>query len=654
MIDEKVGASVSVAAINGRGNGIAAVCALMMAAALWAALTPAAHAGAYDVTTYHYDAQRTGWNPSETTLDWSNVNSAQFGLLNSIPLDEQVDAQALVVSAATLAAKGIAGYPNDLVYVATENNTIYAIDSVTGVTMFQTHLGTPVSANSLPGQCINNSAVIGITSTPVIDLTNGVMYVIAASVENSAAVYRIHELSIATLVDVVPSVIISASQTLSDGTVTKFWPAFQRQRPGLLLSNGVVYAGFGSYCDLKANLARGWLMGWTTGNLQPLPNVGLTDRQTAAETGNFQGGNFYLSSFWASGYGLAADPEGYIYAQTGNSDTIRSDNLPDSALKIAPGITSLAGYFTPSNFAGLDSEDADLGSGGIMVVPETPGLPHFAVGGGKDGRLFLYNRNNMGGFAANGVDAPASVQAGQCWCGPSYFVGSDGKPRIVSSGGHTPMTWFLPMTTKSPLIHENSAAEFPVSDQDSGFLTTVSSNGTSAGTAIIWAQTRAINSSVSLYALAASAGLPVLFSGISGVLANSQANANIVPLVAGGKVFVPSYKQLDIFGLTPAQARPRPIAAAAATAVEPAVRGPRYFGRIVSLDAGGKMFKLTLRTGLQLQVDAAAAIANHLSVVLYLDETVEVSGAHSLGGAFTATDILRVKQSQDTWGPDIP
>jgi len=430
MIDEKVGASVSVAAINGRGNGIAAVCALMMAAALWAALTPAAHAGAYDVTTYHYDAQRTGWNPSETTLDWSNVNSAQFGLLNSIPLDEQVDAQALVVSAATLAAKGIAGYPNDLVYVATENNTIYAIDSVTGVTMFQTHLGTPVSANSLPGQCINNSAVIGITSTPVIDLPNGVMYVIAASVENSAAVYRIHELSIATLVDVVPSVIISASQTLSDGTVTKFWPAFQRQRPGLLLSNGVVYAGFGSYCDLKANLARGWLMGWTTGNLQPLPNVGLTDRQTAAETGNFQGGNFYLSSFWASGYGLAADPEGYIYAQTGNSDTIRSDNLPDSALKIAPGITSLAGYFTPSNFAGLDSEDADLGSGGIMVVPETPGLPHFAVGGGKDGRLFLYNRNNMGGFAANGVDAPASVQAGQCWCGPSYFVGSDGKPRV--------------------------------------------------------------------------------------------------------------------------------------------------------------------------------------------------------------------------------
>jgi len=328
-----------------------------------------------DVTTHHVDPQRTGWNAHETTLNWSNANSAQFGLQISVPVDEQVDAQPLVISAAAIAKVGVKGYPNDVVIVATENNTIYAIDSVTGAILLQRNLGQPVALVNLPGGCNNNSAVVGIDSTPVLDYSQAAMFVVTYTWENNAPVYRLHRINLLDFTDQVPSAIISATQTLSDGTQTSFQPGSQRQRPALLLSSGNVYAGFGSFCDFNSNVSRGWMLGWNAQTLAPL-NAGLVDRQSQAQAGNglLADGNgddvivYFMSSVWMSGYGLAADSSGAIYGTTGNSDGSNVYNLPESAIKGSADLTTLIDYFTPSNFAQLDAQDLDFGSGGLMGV----------------------------------------------------------------------------------------------------------------------------------------------------------------------------------------------------------------------------------------------------------------------------------------------
>jgi hypothetical protein len=202
------------------------------------------------------------------------------------------------------------------------------------------------------------------------------------------------------------------------------------------------------------------------------------------------------------------------------------------------------------------------------------------------------------------------------------------------------------------LAHEAKAATFATSTQDPGFMTSVSSNGTSPGTAIIWAQTRATPSAtVSLYAFAASPGLPTLYSGISGAWPNLGGNSNIVPVVASGRVFIPSYKELEIFGLAAAGSS---AAAAPVESVASNISGPEYFGEIVGLDASGEKFTLALRSGLNIEVDATRAVTNHESVVLYSRETVEVKGVQPPDGPFSATAILRAKKNRASWGPDVP
>jgi hypothetical protein len=528
---------------------------------LWIGLTIVAISGltstshAVDVTTYHNDAGRTGQNVQETVLNVATVSSSKFNLLRQVtlPVNEQVDAQPLVVSAATFAAAGLQSkFPNDVVYVATENNNIYAIDSSTGTILLQNNFGVPVSINNLPGQCTNNFNTVGITSTPVIVLNSGLnfaglMYAITYTWENSAPVYRIHAINLFDLSEWVPSVIVAASHNLSDGTVTTFQAASQRQRPALLLNKGYVYAGFGSFCDFNANTSRGWIMAWSTGTLQPLSHNGLADSQTLT-----QAENYLLSSIWMSGYGPAADLAGNIYFLTGNSNGTRTNNFPESAVKMSSDLVNVVDYFTPSNFAALDSYDQDFGSGGIMVVPDL-GITHFAVAAGKDGRMFLFRRLNMGGFVPGGPDQPSSVNIGGCWCGPAYFVGSDGKARIVSSGGTWVQTWLLPNVPTGTLTHEATSFGIP-GGQDPGFMTSVSSNGGQANSAVIWAVSRPVNGNIYLQAFNATASggqLQQLQSFVAGSWTSSSNNASLVPTVANGKVYVASLSSLAIFGLAP-------------------------------------------------------------------------------------------------------
>ncbi len=519
--------------------------ALLLLISLTVGLGGLPASGQTAVTTYHYDNYRTGWNSAETTLTPANVSSSAFGLLHNIVLDDQIDGQPLLVSGVTITA-GTQQGTHDVVYVASENNTVYAIDQHSGAILLNPNFGKPVR---FPIGCSNNGPNVGINSTPVIDLTSNTMYVIIYTQDTSGPAHRIHALDLGSLTDKVTPQLVTASHTLTDGTTFNFNATYQRQRPGLLLLNGTIYAGFGSFCDLGANLSRGWLLGWTAGSLAPLPGNQLLDVQPTSPD------SFFLSSIWMSGYGLSADDSGNILFVTGNSDYSGTTydgvtNIQESVVKVSPNLTSVVSLFTPSNQASLDEGDVDFGSGGVLVLPDQAGsIPHLAVAAGKAGSMFFMNADKLGGYSTVKNNVLGTYPVGGCWCGPSYFVDSDGVGRVVSSGGHTIKSWKV-QTSPKPALTLAGTSAFVNGGQDPGFFTTISSNGKSSP--IIWAVSRPISATaprVYLIAFNPDASMAQLFKGFAGAWPNVGGNANLVPVVANGQVFVASNKQLQIFGL---------------------------------------------------------------------------------------------------------
>jgi len=253
-----------------------------LAAACFAALACISAASAQvSVTTYHNDNLRTGWNSSETVLTQSAVGGGSFGQLFSVQLDDQVDAQPLVATNVTINAHLYA----TVVYVATENNSVYAIDPTSGNVILKTNFGPPVPN---PQGCNNNGPNVGVDSTPVIDAANGILYVITYT--NDGPTYRIRALSLSTLLDTVTPVVVTASGMLTNGSTYQFNASVDRQRPALLLSNNTVYAGFGSFCDLAADQSRGWVLGWQAGTLTPLAANKLTNTRSSSQD------NFFLTA----------------------------------------------------------------------------------------------------------------------------------------------------------------------------------------------------------------------------------------------------------------------------------------------------------------------------------------------------------------------
>jgi hypothetical protein len=502
------------------------------------------------VTTYHNDTYRTGWNSHETTLTPANVGSSAFGLLHNVALDDQVDAQPLVVPGVMITAGTSQGL-HDVVYVATEGNTIYAIDVHSGAVLLSPNFGKPVQ---YPLGCNNNGPNVGINSTPVIDPVSSTLYVVIYTQDSPGSTYRIHALDLGSLTDKVPAQIVGAAHTLSDGTTFYFTATYQRQRPGLLLANGTVYAGFGSFCDFNANVSRGWLLGWSTGSLTPLPANRVNDLQASSPD------SFFLSSIWMSGYGPAADDSGNILFVTGNSDYSGTtydgvSNIQESVVKVSSNLTTVLDMFTPSNQSSLDQSDADFGSGGVLVLPDQPGsTPHLAVAAGKVGTMFLMNEDNLGGYSTTRNNVLGTYLVGGCWCGQSYYVDpSDGLARVVTSGGKSVEVWKLQTSPKILLKKVHSG--WIGGGQLPGFFTSISSNGTASP--IIWAISHPPNTSkkypINLYAFdpeAVTATMPHIFQASAGNWPNTGGNANLVPVVANGEVFVASYKQLQIFGLT--------------------------------------------------------------------------------------------------------
>jgi hypothetical protein len=500
------------------------------------------------VTTYHYDTYRTGWNSSETVLTPANVNSVSFGLLTEVKLDDQVDAQPLVVPGVIITAGNNQG-THDVVYVVTGNDTVYAIDASAGTVLLSQSLGTPVH---MPLGCNNNGPNVGIDSTPVIDTSTNTLYVIAYTQDSTGPAYRLHALDLGSLTDKVTPQIITGSHTLSDGTSFVFNATYQRQRPGLLLANGNVYAGFGSFCDFSANLSRGWLLGWNAASLAPLSGNQVFDTQATSPN------SFFLSSIWMSGYGLAVDDSGNVVFVTGNSDPSGTtydgvSNIQESVIKVSSDLTTVVDLFTPSNQGQLDQRDEDFGSGGVLVLPDQPGsFPHLAVAAGKDGHMYFMNEDKLGGYSTTKNHVLGTFSIGGCWCGQTYFVDpNDGLARVVSSGGTKVGVWKL-QTSPTPKLSSVTSATVS-GGQDPGFLTSVSSNGTASP--IIWALSRPVSQqadNIGLYAFNPESGgstMALLYKNHAGTWPNLTGNANLVPVVANGKVYVASYKQLQIFGL---------------------------------------------------------------------------------------------------------
>ena len=504
------------------------------------------------VTTYHYDNYRTGWNQNETVLTPANVGSSSFGLLQTVPLDDQVDAQPLVVPGVLITAGSYQG-THDVVYVATEGNTVYAIDIHSRTVLLSVNFGAPVV---YPLGCTNNGPNVGITSTPVIDLSSNTLYVMVYTQDSAGPAYRLHALDLGSLTDKVKPQVVKASHTLTDGTTFTFNATYQRQRPALLLANGSIYAGFGSFCDYSPDVSRGWLLGWTAGSLKPFPSNQLIDQQAINPD------NFFLSSIWMAGYGLTSDDEGNILFVTGNSDSRMYDgitNIQESVVKISSTLTTVLDLFTPLNQPTLDQGDVDFGAGGVLVLPDQPGaIPHLAVAAGKFGVMYLMNEDHLGGYSTHKNNVLGGYSVGPCYCGQSYYVDPDGTARVVSSGGRQVKVWKVQTSPKVVLTRVNLSLGIG-GGQDPGFFTTISSNGNASP--IIWAVSRPPNSGkplIHLFAFDPDSGgttMKLLFKATAGSWPNLGGDANLVPVVADGLVFVASNQQLQVFGLTGAQAK---------------------------------------------------------------------------------------------------
>jgi hypothetical protein len=614
------------------------------------------------VLTWHNDNFRTGWQQQETILTTSTVS--KLGISHSVTLKDQVDAQPLVIPSF------INGH--DIVFVADESNNVYQIDANTGTILRQVNLGPSVPK---PLNCGNNGPSVGINSTPVIDWTSQTLFVIAyVNVNSTTPTYFLHALNLNTLADKVSPLKVAASHTQTDGTAFTFIATNQRQRAGLLFASGKVYAAFASFCDFHAgpsnptgHSSRGWLLGWSWNGttLAALPANQLDDRQPGT------GSSFILDSIWMSGAGPAGDESGNLIFATGNSDgpsaktstwtgfgttgapcsgtatgspptSVACSNIQESVVKLKGDLTGITGLFSPNAQFGsfspdtlqLDQRDEDLGSGGVLLVPQRASAFLAAVAG-KDGRLFLLDRSGTG------LKFLQLRQGSACWCAPSYFTGQDGVGRIVASQGKGVQTFQVPVTSLSP-----EGTSSLSTGQDGGFFTAVSCNGNNAfgnctNTPIIWAVSRPISSSstgVNLYAfsgLAANGSYPLLLGPTQvGSWPNLGGNANIVPTVSNGLVYVASNKLLTILSVGGTTTTAAPLAATEATTAPP-TNGFAISGTLDSVN--GSVLTLTNRHGKERLIDASKAIANDL-----IEPALINGGAYTaIGSSFTSSGALQ-------------
>lgn len=472
---------------------------------------------------------RDGANTQETLLAPANVNQAGFGRLFSFPIDYIAMAQPLYVANVSIAGQGT----HNVVYVVTQADSVYAIDADTGSQLWYASMlngGTVASGIYLPCGTSPGFNQEGIVGTPVIDTATNTMYLVAKTLLNTTVRHHLHALDITTGNERPGSpVLITATSRSIAGRNTVFDSLHQKNRPGLLLLNGILYLGFGSnYCNDNNS---GWILSYDPSSLSQL-NV----FNTSPDWG--------LTSIWQAGVGLAADESGYIYAETAECGSHGYDipsggqSYCNSVLKLSPDL-AVADYFTPSNVAYLNTADFDLSSTGAVILPDQPGpYPHEVIASGKQGIVYVLNRDNLGMYSANDagvvqhvtlVNTTKDVMFGSpaYWNNTLYFA-PDNSPLIAYplSGG------MLGTPTKTP-------ARYPGSHSP-----TISANGNTNG--VMW-----VIGGSALYAFDA-VTLDLLYT--TNQAPNGRDKLPAVghfatQTVANGRVYVATKTTLEAYGL---------------------------------------------------------------------------------------------------------
>jgi hypothetical protein len=464
-------------------------------------------------------------------------------------VDGKVDAEPLYASNVSTAG----GNTHNLVIIATEHGSVYAFDADTGSPIWQVSMLMPGETPSDDHGCGQVTPEIGVTATPVIDRSvgpSGTIYVVAMSKTGAGQYFqRIHALNLATGAEMLggPKDIQASfpgSGDNSSGGLVVFDPGQYKERPGLLLQNGVLYTAWSSHCDIRPY--TGWIMGYDQVNLSQVSVLNLTP-------------NGNEGAFWNSGAGPAADANGNIFVLQGNGTfdtTVNGGGFPsqgnfgNSFLKISTNSRSLAvaDFFASFNVAAENSIDQDLGSGGALVLPDQMDASgktmHLAVGAGKDGNIYLMNRDNMGKFNPANNSAAYQVVSGALggpvFSMPAYFNGAIYFGAVGNSIKTFPLSnALLPLTPSS-----SSPTAFPYP----GSTPSISANGSNNG--ILWAAEN--GATAVLHAYDATNLSNELYNSNQAAGGRDQfgpGNKFITPMVAHGKVYLGTTSSVVVFGL---------------------------------------------------------------------------------------------------------
>jgi uncharacterized protein YjdB len=375
----------SVGLVTAAASGNSTITATYQTKAATAAIAVGAN-----IVTWHNDNLRSGLNSGEGILTPQNVNTQTFGKLFSYQVDAYIYAQPLVVSNLT-----INGAPHNVVYVATENDSVYAFDADqygSGEPLWEVSLLQPAEFPISGGAIL---PISGVTATPAIDLSSNTLYIISTEQLGGVGSFRLHALDLTTGAEKLGGpVLIQASvpgtnQDSIDGVV--YLTTSCMHRAALLLDHGSLYIGFGS-CH------SGWLLAY---NAQTLAQTGVFNMSPNLNGEGTYGG---AGGVWMGGGGPAADSDGNVYVTTGNGPYDGLTAWGESVMKFDPQL-NLLDHFTPWDWDFMDCRDSDLASGGLLLIPGTTE----AVAGGKKGMMYLVNTTNLGGMQPNDAGATQTL-----------------------------------------------------------------------------------------------------------------------------------------------------------------------------------------------------------------------------------------------------
>ena len=502
-----------------------------------------------DVATYHNDTLRTAQQLFETKLTLSNVNPTTFGKVGFYTVDGAVDAQPLF-----LANVPIAGGTHNVLYVMTESASAYAFDADTGAVLWRVSALLAGETPSDDHNCNQTTPNIGITSTPVIDRSRGAMYVVAMSKDSGGAYHqRIHALDIATGAELFggPAEITGSYPGTGSGSVNgvvPFTPGQYIERASLLLLSGVVYTAWSSHCDTLPY--TGWVMAYRADTLKPAGVLNVTP-------------NGEMGGIWMGGSGLASDGRS-VYFLDGNGTfdpTTNAQDMPihsdfgNGFLKVTPipstptPTLQVTDYFAPSDTAVESSQDLDLGSGGVLLLPDLTdvngNVRHLALGGGKTRALYLVNRESMGNFDSNGdhvYQELFSTITGPMFTAPAFY---NNTVYVGPAGDHMkalPVVNALLSTTAS-----SQSTSPPDNWSFPGIAPVISANGSANG--IVWGVENVTPAVLHAYD-AANLAHELYSSNTAGSRDQfGPGNKFISPTIANGKVYVGTKTGVAVFGL---------------------------------------------------------------------------------------------------------